>query len=293
MKINVTGVPESIEVDGKTYPVSLGRWGGFVAYVKGESVQASTLAELPERIQANVRADEIRLAEEREIRRIKREATKKVPVVWALYNGTEKVQVRGKAKTGRFAYDTKLLITRADGSKETVSERSLSPITSDRDAIVALDAERKLVSDQLEEINRTNRLEEILKPLRFAPLDVTYREDGSFFATYGEFEATGKTTNEVEQNIIIAVVNSTRPFTTEYEEGEYRIVSTLEREDRRVNGYEHDAFATREEAEQYIALNQQSSELAKRRGALRDTFDYEAELEKVRAALSVVNGGEK
>jgi hypothetical protein len=296
MRHNILGLPETIEVDGHTYNVYY-RYNRFSANVSpGDTVEAPTFEGLDVKIREYVARREAAAEVARQERAAKKGQPRKAaaPVVWALYGtNNERVKVRGVSGKSE-SWDRKLLITRADGRKDTVPERMLSSTSSDVDTLAKLNAERKAISDKRSALKKANGLGDIFSTLNQGntrnggTIEILYA-DGVFSTIHAGFEATGATPDQVEYSIVRQAVAVQRPWNVNYEDGEYHISPTSEYEGR-IASYDDDFFASREDAEQYINLSKQESALVKQIKEASADFSYDAELAKVTAALAVVNG---
>ena len=293
MKLSVRGTPTTIVVDGQTWPVTFDHWGRFSARMNSKNdpdyARADKFTDLAEAIRTYLKNAELEREANRQERAAKKAKAETVPVVWALYKG-EKVAVRGRsAKTTSYRNADKLLITRADGKKETVWEGNLTSLSSDVEALARIDAERDALSTEMTEHKNIGKLEDLNKELRLATLEISYNTlAADFTGTYGDLTVTASTPKAVEDRIVRLAISAQRPFMVEYEKGTHTIVDTVDADS---NFYSYDlAWVTREDAERYVELSQREIALDKERRQYRESFNYEEELEIVRTALKVVNG---
>ena len=279
MRQNIQGIPSTIEVDGKTYIVRY--YQGFKVDINAKTrVSVAKFSELAGRIQA----EEAHLAEtrkyERQERAAKRAESKKVPLVLARLRGSnERVEVRGKSSKGR--WNDNYLITRADGSKDTVSGYGLISLSSDAGVLSQIAAEEKALQAEVKVVSALGDLTNTLNILRQATVDITFDND-VFTGTFDGLTAQGSGPRAVEDEIVKLVVARERPWSVETNDGVTSVISTQESTKSRFASY-HEAWVDKADAERYAGLQNQLVDLGKKRALASEKFDYEAEVAAARA----------
>lgn len=279
MRLEITGVPETITVEGKTFVVRHGDTG-FWANVGGDETRtANTLMGLRTSVKSWMDNHKADLEWKREEARQRREELAEMPTIYAMH-GSEKITVRGwSGRTKRYG-DRELLVTMADGTKKSLPPRVLRPVGFDPTRIEALEAEKKAVTEELGELGRKSDVHTVFNRLRSETLVLKYDPaSDSFTGTYGLFTVHKPSAREVRTRIETLIVAQEFPWTVSNDGTGTKVLPTRDLD--QVTSY-MDAWATREEAERFVVLSQRSSELWTEIRKAEPGFDYDAEVAKIR-----------
>lgn len=277
MRTEITGVPETITVEGKT--VRVGHDGNsFWAYIGDERRSGRSLADLRTSVASWLESHRLDLEFKRDEARARREELAELPTVYAIHEG-ERITVRGWSQRKTRFGGRELLVTMADGKKKSLPPHALRPVGFDASALEALEGERKAVLTALGEVTSARGVRKVLDGLRMAVIPVTFdATSDTFTGTYGHFIVTKPTAHEVKSRVEVLAVAEQLPWTVKNDD---EVIPTTDLPS--VQTYT-DAWASRDTVERHVALTKRAGELAHEIRTMTPKFDYDAEVEKARAA---------
>lgn len=271
MRMNITGLPKEIYVDGKYFDIKQQRNGWLRVDVTpnartSEWIEAKNMAELKTKMENVLAARKA----DREQSKARKQALEETVLVDA-YLGEERVQVRGQhATSGDW------LITFPDGRKD--SAKSLMSIETDIARFSAL-------ADELSDL-RTKRYEmqktyyEAAREFEDEAIDITYRDETDMFhGVYKEYAIIATDAFQVLEKITVQVVADKYPWALLRKKDIDAIVPTKGVEKSHDLDY---LFTSKEEAQEYLDTIARHDQVQEALWAVIVPFDYDAALKQAR-----------